>query len=41
MISGGKGWVLGTNTPPNAVFQKQVNDIPGAFLSSNGKRTKN
>lgn len=40
MISGGKGWVLGTNTPPNAVFQKQVNDIPGAFLASNGKELK-
>lgn len=40
MVSGGQGWVLGTNTPPNAIFNKQVNDIPGAFLSSNGKELK-
>ena len=40
MISGGQGWVLGTNTPPNRLFNKQVNDIPGSFLSSNGKELK-
>ncbi len=40
MISGGQGWVLGTNIPPNKLFNKQVNDIPGSFLSSNGKELK-
>lgn len=40
MISGGKGWVLGTNTPPNSLFNKQVNDIQGSFLASDGKELK-
>jgi hypothetical protein len=40
MISGGKGWVLGTNTPATKVFNKEVNDIPGSFLASDGKELK-
>ncbi|MBC7474558.1 MAG: hypothetical protein H7263_09730, partial [Candidatus Sericytochromatia bacterium] len=40
MISGGKGWVLGTNTPAKTLLSKAVNDIPGAFLSCDGKQLK-
>lgn len=40
MVSGGKGWVLGTNTPPKKLFQKDVSDIPGNFLESDGKNLK-
>lgn len=40
MISGGKGWVLGTNTPPNSIINKVVTDIPGSFLASDGKQLK-
>jgi hypothetical protein len=40
MISGGQGWVLGTNTPATKLFNKEVNDIPGSFLASNGKELK-
>jgi len=40
MIEGGKGWVLGTNTPTTKLFDKQINDIQGGLLSSNGKELK-
>lgn len=40
MISGGRGWVLGTNTPPNRLFNKEVVEIPGSFLSNDGKNLK-
>ncbi|MEK7433364.1 MAG: Ig-like domain-containing protein [Cyanobacteriota bacterium] len=40
MLSGGKGWVLGSNTPPKKLFQKEVSDIPGNFLECDGKSIK-
>lgn len=40
MISGGQGWVLGTNTPANKLFSKDITDIPGSFLSCDGKELK-
>ncbi len=40
MVSGGQGWVLGTNTPPNKLFSKEVNDIQGSFLKCDGKELK-
>lgn len=40
MISGGKGWVLGTNTPPKSLLKKDLSDIPGNFLECNGKELK-
>jgi hypothetical protein len=40
MISASKGWALGMNVPPNRLFSKEVNDIPGSFLSCDGKNLK-
>jgi photosystem II stability/assembly factor-like uncharacterized protein len=40
MISAGKGWVLGSNVLPNQVIGNAVNEIPGVFLSSDGKNLK-
>jgi len=40
MIAGTKGWVLGTNTTSTKLFDKQIKDIQGGLLSSDGKNLK-